>query len=254
MNFPANSAGRWLARAFAALALAAGAAQAQTQLFWAGDGAPTAQGWLQLVQGTPGIASAAGGEFRLDTLADPLTQHGYMRFSPVALDTVAGFQMTFSLRVDGETSSSVNRGGFSLVVVGQDPTQGLELVFRTSEVFAYDYVAGDPDRFVHGPGFAYTAGMPLNLVLTVAQNSWTLNHQGQIVMSGGLVDYTAQGSPYTLPNFIFFGDDTSRAAANVLVDSVVLSAVPEPSMAALWLAGLAVVALRWRRVRRAGPR
>lgn len=245
---------RWLRLAAAVLGLAAASASAQTELFWAGNGSPTSQGWIQLVQGTPGVVTSGGGEFRLDTMADVNTQHGFMRFSPVALDTNVGFQMTFSLRLDGDNSPSPNRGGFSLVVVGQDPTQSLELVFENGEVYSYDYVAGDPDRFVRGAGFTYAAGTPLNLVFTVAQNTWTLNHQGQIVLSGAMVDYTAQGSPYVLPNFLFFGDNTSRAASNVVVDSLVLTAVPEPSAAALWLAGAGVLMLRWRRTRRLSNR
>ena len=50
------------------------------------------------------------------SLADEATQHGYFRFSPVALDTATGFMLTFNLRVDGSTTSSTNRGGFSLVL------------------------------------------------------------------------------------------------------------------------------------------
>ena len=234
----------------AALLIGAVSAQAQIPLFWSGDGTPQPQGWLALVQGTPDVVDASGGQFRLDTMADAATQHGFMRFSPVALDTATGFQFTFSLRVDADSISSPNRGGFSLIVVGHDPSKALELVFRQNEVFSYDYVAGDPDRFVHGAGVAYTAGTPINGVLTVANNAWTLNLQGQNVLGGSLVDYRAQGNPYTLPDFLFFGDDTSRAAANVVFDSLVISAVPEPAAAAQWLAGLAVLSLAAVRARR----
>jgi hypothetical protein len=62
-------------------------------------------------------------------------------------------------------------------------------------------------------------------------------------LSGSLVDYTGQGLPYTTPNFVFFGDDTSRASANAYLGPLVLaSTVPEPARAWLWLPGLLLLA------------
>lgn len=240
----------------AALTLAAAAlpAQAQvtlTELYLPTSGTPSAQGWFPLIQGTPGTETLQSDSFQLNTLADENTQHGYARFSPVALDTATGFQLTFNLRVDGASSSSVNRGGFSLVLVGNDPTRALELVFLPNEVFAYAYDGNDPDRFVRGASASITPLVPNSYVLTVENDAFNLNVSGQNLLSGPLVDYTAQGLPYTSPNFVFFGDDTSRAAANAYLGPLVLAtAVPEPRPALLWLAGLAGMAawLRRRRV------
>lgn len=239
-----------------ALALAMGVpATAQvtlTELYYPPNGTPLAQGWLPLISGTPGLETLHPDSFQLNTLADQNTQHGYFKISPVALDTAVGFQMTFNLRVDGSTSSSTNRGGYSLVLVGNDPSKSLELAFNANEVFAYDYVAGDPDRFVRGPSAGLMVGVPNAYVLTVANDAYVLNVNGQNLLSGGLVDYTAQGLPYTTPNFVFFGDDTSRAASSAYLGPLVLaSTVPEPAGFWMWAAGLATLtAVAVRRQRR----
>jgi hypothetical protein len=228
----------------AALMLGTTAARAQlTELYVPQNGTPGSQGWLPLVQGTPGSTQLGPDTFQLNTLADEATQHGFFRFSPVALDTAAGFMLTFNLRIDGSSTSSINRGGFSLVLVGKDPTRSLELAFSANEVFAYDYVAGDPDRFVRGASAGLMANVPYSYVLTVANDAFNLNINGQNLLSGGLVDYTGQGLPYTTPNFVFFGDDTSRASANAYLGPLVLtSTVPEPARAWLWLPGLLLLA------------
>jgi hypothetical protein len=238
-------AGRWLSVLMgAAVLLGATTAQAQlTELYIPQNGTPGSQGWLPLVQGTPGTTQLGSDSFQLNTLADEATQHGYFRFSPVALDTATGFMLTFNLRVDGSTTSSTNRGGFSLVLVGNDPAKSLELVFSSNEVFAYDYNGGDPDRFVRGASTSLMANVPYSYVLTVANDAYNLNINGQNLLSGSLVDYTGQGLPYTTPNFVFFGDDTSRASANAYLGPLVLaSTVPEPARAWLWLPGLLLLA------------
>jgi hypothetical protein len=209
-----------------------------TELYLPSNGVPLVQGWLPLIQGTAGIESLQPDSFQLNTLADENTQHGYARISPVPLDTAIGFQLTFNLRVDGSSSSSVNRGGYSLVLVGDDPSKSLELVFLTNEVFVYDYVGSDPDRFVRGASASITPFVPNSYVLTVVNDSFNLNVSGQNLLSGPLVDYSAQGLPYTTPNFVFFGDDTSRAASNAYLGPLVLATtVPEPASALLWAVG-----------------
>ena len=230
---------RWATAAVLAAALVPASAQVTlTELYLPSNGTPLAQGWLPLIQGTPGTTSLQPDSFQLNTLADLNTQHGYARTSPVALDTAIGFQLTFNLRVDGSSSSSVNRGGYSLVLVGNDPAKALELVFLTNEVFVYDYVPGDADRFVRGASAGITPFVPNSYVLTVANDSFNLNVSGQNLLSGPLVDYSAQGLPYTTPNFVFFGDDTSRAASNAYLGPLVLATtVPEPASALLWAVG-----------------
>ena len=202
---------------------------------------------MPLVQGSPGSTANAGGLFELDTRASAATRHGYALQSPLVLDTQAGFTLQFSLQVLADSSASPNRAGFSLLVVGSDPQQALELGFGSAEVFAQDHQPSDPDRFVRGSVAAVAPGQAHQYTLTVAQQQYTLQSGGQPLLAGSLVDYSAEGLPYNLPNFVFFGDNTSRAAAQVWVGDISLaSPVPEPASLALWLAGLGLLGA-WRR-------
>ena len=74
--------------------------------------------------------------------------------------------------------------------------------------------------------------------LTVLGNGYTLTNGGNTLLSGLLRDYTgAVGlltDVYRTPNFIFLGDNTISAGANVDIQSITLTttdatAVPEPS-------------------------
>ena len=55
-----------------------------------------------------------------------------------------------------------------------------------------------------------------------------------------------RGSPYTLPGFLFFGDDTSRAQSRAELGSVALAPIPEPGTVPLLAAGL-IGLVWWRR-------
>jgi hypothetical protein len=228
--------------------VAASAASAIT-VYDPAAGLPSAQGWLPLVAGTPGTQSLAGGVFRLDTTADLGTTHGNGRLSPLLLDTGLGFTLDFTVRVASEAHTSPNRAGFSLLFVGNDPARSLELAFWAGEIFAYDYVAADPDRFVHGAGVLLdTTAAQRTYTLAVANQQFSLSTGGSTLISGALEDYTAQGLPYTTPNFLFFGDNTSRGASSVEVGAIVLSAIPEPGPGLMMLAALPLL-LAWRRGR-----
>lgn len=220
---------------------AATAALAQTTtLFDPQLGLPQAQGWLPGLQGPAGSVSLTANALQLDTTADQGTQQGWGRFSPEALDTATGFTLAFSLRVDAAASSTANRAGFSLLFTGQDPAHALALGFEANAVFAYDYLAADPDRFMRGASASFSAGLAHDYTLLVAGQQYSLLIDGSSAFSGNLQDYRADGLPYSLASFVFFGDDTSRAGASVAIGPIALvSAVPEPASLALWLAGLA---------------
>lgn len=213
------------------------------------SGLPAAQGWASLVQGAAGTQSVSAGRYLLDTTGvGASTTHGNGRVSGTTLDTVAGFTLAWSLRVAAENHSSANRAGFSMVVIGSDPTHSLELAFWDSSVWAYHYDAADADRFVHGTGALLDTGSSFrDYLLTVQGNSYSLASGSTVLFSGALENYTAQGLPYTVPNFLFFGDNTSRAASSVEVGSIVLTPIPEPASAVLMALGLGAVAVRARR-------
>ena len=53
-----------------------------------------------------------------------------------------------------------------------------------------------------------------------------------------------------MPNFLFFGDDTSRGAASIELGPVVLIAVPELPRLPMMLLGLGALALMFKRRQR----
>jgi hypothetical protein len=204
---------------------------------------PSAQGWT--VTGAGGYTQASsGGVWRLDTsVVTPLAQAGAARTAPFALDTQAGFTLDFALRVEGESHSTPNRAGWSLIVTGSDPRQAIELAFWTDRVFAYTYDATSADRFVHGTeALVDTRSAARDWRLAVAGGQFSLSAGGTTLLGGALVDYTASGLPaYTTANALFLGDDTSRAQSVSELGRVVLTPVPEPATAVLTALGLAAV-------------
>ncbi len=238
----------WIKAALAASMVAAALPCAALTLYDPALGLPGAQGWAPLIVGAPASESLNAGRYVFNSMGAGVLTDGRGRVSGTALDTSAGFSLTFALRVTAETHSSANRAGFSFVMVGNDPSHSLELAFWTNEVFAYDYVAADPDRFVHGAGALLdTTASFRSYMLTVQNQGYSLSSGGITLMSGALKDYTAQGLPYTTSNFLFFGDNTSRASAGVELGGVVLSAVPELPVSAFMLLGLGGLALMLKR-------
>ena len=94
-------------------------------------------------------------------------------------------------------------------------------------------------------------GPPHDYTLQVRNQQFTLLTGTTVLLTGPLENYTAQGLPYTTPNFVFFGDDTSSASASVRVGTIALTPVPEPASSTLALAGALVLAWRLRTARRA---
>jgi hypothetical protein len=208
---------------------------------------PAQQGWVPLALGAAATQAVVGNVYTLDTTGPGVGLYGHGLQSPVALDTQAGFELQFSLQVLSETHSSPNRSGYSVVMVGNNPQQALELAFWTDRVWAYDYDALQADRFVRGVQASFDTTSALHqYTLRVQQQQYGLWVNGQALLSGGLHDYTADGVPYTVPNFIFFGDDSSRGNSNTRLGAVTLGAaspavLPEPASAALVLAALALM-------------
>lgn len=251
-HMPPAGARRWArpaASAALALALVGGTAQAAT-LYDASLGtAPTAQGWLALSLGGTVSAATASGVHSLDTASGTAPQFGYSPLFGPLLDTDAGFQLSLRLQVLAETHSSPNRAGYSLVMVGSDPSRALELSFWTDRVWAQGVSATDPDRLVHAEEAVFNTSTGLvDYLLTVQGAQYSLSADGAPLLSGALRDYRSEGFPYTVPNFLFLGDNSSRgtavtALARVGIEPLPAAAAPVPEPASLLLAGLAVAAV-----------
>ena len=210
-------------------------------LYDAGAGTlPSVQGWTSLQLGPAPLQSVSGGLYKLDTTA--ASYFGNTLAGSPVLDTAAGFDLVFTLRLQSETHIGLNRSGYSVVMIGSDPTHGLELGFWSGEVFAYDYNGADPDRFVHGAGAAFdTTAALVNYTLSVRNQQFSFSANGTPLLAGSLRNYTAGGPPYTTPNFLFFGDDSSRGTSISELAFVSLTPVPEPAPVLLLAAGMAAL-------------
>jgi hypothetical protein len=200
-----------------------------------------------------------GGAYRLDTTASEGISAGFFKnflvYGGPVLDTASGYELGLRLRVNAEThGGSDQRAGFSFIAVGSDVTRAIEVAFWEDSVWAYTLNAGN--QFVRGPqaSVATTAGFA-DYLLRVQDQRFDLLMDGSLLFGGDLVDYTPANTsvlgidPYAIPNFLFWGDDTSSAQSSVDVarisfEALTPAAAPAPTSLWLLLTGLAVVARR----------
>lgn len=188
---------------------------------------PAAQGWSYAA--LPGLAQQTqnGNAVRLLTTASTIETAGYARVAPIPLEREPGFNLVLRLLLPAETHARRDRAGFSVIVLAAD-RRGVELGFWTNLVFAQN----DAPLFTHGEEAAhdFAAGFT-DLVLSLRGERYTLFADGAPLLVGPVRDYTAfSGFPdvYETPNFLFLGDNTTSAAAEVVLSSVVL--VPAPHL------------------------
>ncbi len=218
-------------------------------LLYDGSGLPSSQPWLSFA--SDGILSGGAAQqtttvdgVRLQT--DSVVKAGYSNFSPFSvlknplfptLNRNNGFELSFSLAIASENHVSNDRAGFSVILLGSD-AKGIELGFWGNEIWAQ---ASSP-LFQHAEGVAVDTSTRRNYRLQILDNTYGLFDGASSLLSGAVRDYSAFGSPYTLSNFLFLGDDTTSGAADISLGSVALqsdlSVVPEPSSLVLVSAGL----------------
>lgn len=141
------------------------------------------------------------------------------------LTSTEGFALEWSMQVVTESHISANRSGFSMILLADD-YNGIELGFWSDEIWAQN---SDP-LFTHGESVPKdtTSGM-INYRLEIVGNQYLLMADQAKILSGLTRNYTAFGSaPYTLNNYLFFGDNTTSAGAKVEFGSIILATqVPE---------------------------
>ncbi len=199
-------------------------------------GTPNTQGFLYLTSPFLGALATqvfSSGVTTLDTTPRRSDYAGY--FADIAqyppLDRQPGYQVLFTAQVVTESHASNNRAGFSAIVLSDDQ-QGIELGFWTNEIWAQEGGLS-PTLFTHAEGAAFdTTADLINYRLVISGSTYNLSANGSTVLSGGLRVYTAAMTqfpinPYTLPNLIFLGDDTSSAQATIRLSEV--SVIDGPS-------------------------
>jgi hypothetical protein len=194
----------------------------------------------------------------LDTTGDISESAGYFNYDSyvplppkvaISLDrTGDGYTLRFFAKVVSETHGT-NRAGFSVIALSDD-SQGIELGFWTGSIWAQD---DTPTAFVQAELAAFTTtAKVVKYDLAIKGAGYTLYGDDVFVLSGSLRDYSAvvpndlTYHAYHQPDFVFLGDNTSSAAAEILLGNVEIldAAVPEPASAMILLLGLATTLAR----------
>lgn len=191
---------------------------------------PAQQGWVYLATPFPTApsATATSSGTVLDT-GDIKNQAGYFRQSPSALNRLNGYTINFTVQINSENhGTNTNRAGFSVLVMSdrlssEKQPYGIELGFWQNSIWAQN------TGFTRGESVSFnTQAAWHNYKLKVVGSSYQLFVDGSAtpILQGSLRQYTGYTpppgypNPYTTPNLIFLGDNTTSAKAKVTVKLV----------------------------------
>jgi hypothetical protein len=201
-------------------ALVTSAVQAEVFVLYLGvdTETPADQNWVYTGTGEAS-QSAVDGVTTFTTMAGNDAQVGYSRWplSP-SIDRHTGYTITIDMRLELEEHASNNRAGFSIIVLSNGDSNGIELGFWTDRIWAQDATFTQAEMVMFDTSTAFN-----NYALTVLEDRYYLLANGQQMLSGPLRNYAAAVAyPYSLENFLFMGDDTSSARAQVSITGVEL--------------------------------
>ncbi|MGV0027898.1 DUF4347 domain-containing protein [Phormidesmis priestleyi] len=191
----------------------------------------------------PGSSTQSAGTSgtRLNTTGDIRNYAGYTNYQvnpdlsqslknpafPV-LDRTSGYSLSFNLQVLQESHTNNDRG-FAVTLLDKD-TLGIELGFQfdgtNGRIFAQNLNA--QNQFVGAESITFNTNALTAYKLTIQGNTYQLFANGTQVLTGGLRNYatwtSSDGfpSPYTLPNFVFLGDNTTSAQGIFNVGQIAL--------------------------------
>lgn len=204
---------------------------------------PDAQGWTY----TPapnvdvGMSATPGGTL-LQTLSSINESAGFYRTVP-DLNRTTGYTLSFNVQINGESHVSSHRSGFSVIALSNDK-KGIELSFWTNEIFAKE---SDVPTFSHAEGITTNTTTINEYFLTIQGNGYTLTGASlSSPLIGSLRDYSLHPI-YNQADFLFLGDNTTSAGANIFLGNITLQAIPEPgtwALGGLLLLGFGVVTMR----------
>lgn len=208
---------------------------AATVTLYDGTGAPAAQPWLTFTN-AGGTQTAGSGPVNLNTLGNNAFYAGYSNYSvnpagpavgslknnsfPV-LDPIAGYTLNFTVQILSQVNASPNRAGFSVIALSNN-NQGIEIGFRSADIFSQStsFTVAEQNT---SPSIATLTAALTSYSLNILGSTYTLSNGGNTLLTGALRNYSSFGAPYTTPNFIFLGDDTTSASAAINLGAVSLT-------------------------------
>jgi hypothetical protein len=204
--------------------LIASLATSPAQIFYDGSlGSPSDQGWGYLATGGTQTTNSDG--VMLDTSAVINYRGGYTRTLTGLFNRTNGFSLLFTSQVISESHVSADRAGFSVILLTDDK-RGIELAFWTNNIFAQS----DSPLFTHAEETNYVTTASVDYALTFHATNYVLSANGTPILSGPVRDYTAfvgVFNPYSISDFLFFGDDTTSAGGAFILKKVVLITAPQ---------------------------
>ena len=186
---------------------------------------PEDQGWIYRLD--PPIRNQSrqvlvDGAFNLNTSRNLADRAGYfVRLPPMethpqapeALNRQRGYRIGFTLRILSERRAAPNQeAGFSLIALSRD-LLGVDLGFGVGEVFAR---SASFDRAEENRALPFPIDREYaDFALDMRENEYRLSANGREILSGSLRNYSDAGEPHTVPNLLFFGDNSESAGASV---------------------------------------
>jgi hypothetical protein len=199
---------------------------------------PSSQGWFAVVGSAAENPGATG--TTLDTTSADSIRAGYTRFG-LTLNRSVGYNIQFRFEMLAENHDNVNaqnntgtdliadRAGLSIIVLSSD-REGIELGFWQDRVWTQEdgAVKADPTSAPTGTRFTQAEGASVNNLavnqydLSILGSTYYLYLNGSAtpLLSGRLRNYSPEGSPYTTPNFLYIGDNTTSARGSFRLEQV----------------------------------
>lgn len=208
---------------------------------------PLFPGGTQTVSDTGTILDTTSPASNTDTyagygnyVANPITQTYTPRNSAFPeLSAAAGFQLSFEAQVIENTFVNNERAVFSVTVVLEDGQTAIELAFqRTGDnqgrIFAQsDDVTPNPGNqpstlFTVAEQVTFNTTQLTRYTLDVVGEAYSLKANGVELLTGPLRNYSSfvpplgTLNPYTVPNFLFLGDNSTSAGGQFQLGDVTL--------------------------------
>ncbi|QQE11491.1 PEP-CTERM sorting domain-containing protein [Planctomycetota bacterium] len=217
------------------------------------DTSPSTQGFTMGVlplTGANASASSNSNYTRIDTATTMSDKLGFFSHNPFAtsivhpnmpdMDLATGFNLHFTLQIEEENHSRENRGGFSIILLSNNKV-GIEIAFWEDQIFSYhDDNTGELFFKAETTAIDTTASM-IEYNLSLHNSTYMLYADGNVIMTGSTRDYTpwvGTIDPFEIPNFLFFGDDTTSGSSIAKIGLVEITDIPEPATASLLLGSL----------------